>query len=62
MDEEYCTQCGEATKVFVEGYCSECQEENQSKLDAYNHNFDEWAGLDDSERKERIRRAVYERF
>lgn len=52
-----CPQCGAFTPVLREGYCAECCEENQARLDAHNAAFDAWDKLTDAERERRIRAA-----
>ena len=53
----YCPQCENETETLNEGYCEECREENQLRLDNHNFEYDFWQGLSQSERDERIKRA-----
>ena len=53
-----CPQCGEPTEELHEGYCAECCEENQTRLDLHNASFDAWERMSDSQRGAEIRNAV----
>ena len=52
-----CTQCGEETKEFHEGYCLDCCEDNQKNLDNHNFEFDAWNSLSNEQRENRIIRG-----
>jgi len=57
MTVEHCSQCGEETNVFVDGYCTDCQKENQKNLDDFNFNYDRWQSMSDAERDAAIKNA-----
>lgn len=54
----YCPQCGQDTPELHEGYCTECCEDNQRRLDAHNASFTEWQRLTDVQREARINDAI----
>lgn len=56
--ELYCPQCGEDCEELVEGYCSDCAEENQRELDLHNLQYDRWKGLTDQQREDEIKSAI----
>lgn len=56
-DQEYCPQCATPTDSFRDGYCEDCAEENQRRLDEHNAGYDWWSELSDRERAEQIKRA-----
>ncbi len=57
MCDLYCTQCGDPTKEFHEGYCKECCNQNQQELDRHNWEYDNWNKMDDECREEAIKRG-----
>jgi len=54
----HCTQCGEETEIFYEGYCRACSDMNQAELDDHNHNYDRWQRLSDSQKDSEIKQAM----
>lgn len=52
-----CTQCSTETAILNEGYCEDCSQENQLKLDQHNFEFDVWERLTANERDARIKGA-----
>lgn len=52
-----CSDCGEPTEVFVEGYCAECHEKRQQQLDAHHARFARWSRLTPAQREQEIRDA-----
>ena len=53
-----CPQCGKETDRLHEGYCEECQTENQRRLDEHNASYDFWQRCTDKERDFYIRSAM----
>jgi len=54
-----CPQCESDTETLNEGYCENCREENQSRLDQHNFEFDAWEKLSGNEIDSRIKSAMY---
>ncbi len=54
----HCPQCGCDTPELHEGYCTECCEDNQRRLDAHNFGFDHWERMTDAQRDAEIKAAV----
>ena len=54
-----CPQCGEDTPELHEGYCRECCDDNQSRLDQHNAQYDEWERLTDKQRDDAIRWSIH---
>ncbi len=54
----YCPQCGCDCEELVEGYCRDCQKENQAALDLHNTKYDWWQRLTPNERELAIRWAI----
>ena len=54
----HCPQCGEDTETLHEGYCAECCDGNQRRLDAHNAGFDRWERMTDAQRDEEIKAAA----
>jgi predicted amidophosphoribosyltransferase len=52
-----CPQCGLPTPTLNEGYCENCREDNQRRLDGHNAQTDWWQSLSPAERAAAIRRA-----
>lgn len=52
-----CPQCSTETINLNEGYCEDCSQENQLKLDQHNFEFDAWERLAANERDARIKGA-----
>ena len=56
--EEYCTQCGEITIEFKEGYCVDCCDQNQRELDDYNVSYDRWEEMTPRQRDIEINNSI----
>jgi ribosomal protein L37E len=54
----FCPQCGEDTPDLHEGYCRECCDDNQRRLDRHNAEHDAWQAKTSAERDAAIRDAV----
>ena len=55
-----CSQCGEPTKEFLEGYCHYCQQANQRELDEHIWRERMWREMTDEQREQAIRNACKE--
>lgn len=55
----FCHQCGGGTETLNEGYCEDCREENQCRLDLHNFSLNAWNKLSDDERDSRIKSALF---
>jgi hypothetical protein len=53
----FCPQCEAETETLKEGYCEECFNENQLRIDQHNFEYDAWEKLSDKERDHRIKAA-----
>lgn len=57
MTEYDCPQCGEPTPELHEGYCEECCNENQRRLDQHNADYYRWQRMTDDQRDAAIKFA-----
>lgn len=55
---DICPQCGRDTPTLHEGCCEDCRDENQSRLDTHNAEYDYWRAMSDRDRDAAIRRAA----
>lgn len=52
-----CPQCGNETEQLFEGYCKECYEDNQRRLDEFNFRQEYWDRLNQEKKDEWIKKG-----
>ena len=58
MSDFSCPQCGEGTDTLYEGFCEVCRDENQSRLNQHNAEYDYWNSLTNGEQDRQIKEAL----